>query len=58
MINMPTPLTGEQFIYYIAIYIILLYYFNSLVGLEGLVEVVATCSRQPKLITSWKKILN
>ena len=31
--------------------IILFYNFNSLIWLTGIVEVVSTCSRQPKLIT-------
>ena len=34
--------------------IILLYNFNSLIWLTGIVEVVSTCSRQPKLITCSK----
>ena len=35
-------------------YIILLYNFNSLIYLTGIVEVVTTCSRQPKIITCSK----
>ena len=34
--------------------IILFYNFNSLIWLTGIVEVVSTCSRQPKLITCSK----
>ena len=34
--------------------IILFYNFNSLTCLTGIVEVVSTCSRQPKLITCLK----
>ena len=34
--------------------IILIYNFNSLIWLTGIVEVVSTCSRQPKLITCSK----
>ena len=36
-------------------HIILLYNFNSLIRLTGIVEVVSTCSRQPKVITCPKK---
>ena len=34
--------------------IILFYNFNSLIWLTGIVEVVSTCSRQPKLKTCSK----
>ena len=34
---------------------ILLYNFNSLIWLTGIVQVVSTCSRQPELITFSKK---
>ena len=51
---MPTHIASEQLVLcYIGLlsYIILLYNFISLTGLTGLVEVISTCSRQPKLIT-------
>ena len=38
--------------------IILFYNFNSLIWLTGIVEVVSTCSRQPKLITFSKNDKN
>ena len=43
--------------HFISLYchIILLYNFNSLIWLTGIVEVVSTCSHQPKVITCSKK---
>ena len=53
MISMATPIASEQLVLYC--HIILLYNCNSLIWLTGIVEVVSTCSRQPKLLTCSKK---
>ena len=53
MISMATPIASEQLVLYYTL--ILLYSFNSLIWLTGIVEVVSTCSRQAKLITCSKK---
>ena len=55
MISMATPIASEQLGFILYCHIILLYNFNSLIWLTGIVEVVSTCSRQPKLITCSKK---
>ena len=55
MISMATPIASEQLVLYYTVILFLLYNFNSLIWLTGIVEVVSTCSRQPKLITCSKK---
>ena len=54
MISMATPIASEQFGFILYCHIILFYNVNSLIWLTGIVEVISTCSRQPKLITCSK----
>ena len=56
IISKPTHITAKQLVLYnILLYIILLYSCNSIIWSTCLIEVVSTCSRQPTLITCWKK---
>ena len=55
MICMPTHIAIKQLVLYYTVIYYLLYNFNLLIWLTGLVEVVSTLSRQPKLTTCSKK---